>query len=258
MLLIDAFGILNRIGLLARPAGLRWFMLALTIFCPRLIWAQAMPPAERDCDTPLIAAIHNRDVSKFRKLVDTAVDLNAKACGEGETALGESIALNMPEITKDLILAGANPNTADNKGATPLIYAALYCAEDVVVLLLQHGVAVNAVDSDGYSSLMHAAYMCTGGRIVALLLRAGARVNLTNKDGGTALTSAIAHHGEYAVQELVAAGADLTTKNGRGETALTIARDTEPSRHESNGTNKRIYKFLLAASQLRTGQVAGP
>jgi ankyrin repeat protein len=125
-------------------------------------------------------------------------------------------------------------------------------AEDVVVLLLQHGAAVNTLDTDGYSPLMHAASSCSDGQIVALLLRAGATVNLISNDGETALTIATDHGDQLAVQELVAAGADLSTKNGRGETALTIARDAEPRRHESKETYERIYRFLLAASQLRT------
>jgi hypothetical protein len=56
------------------------------------------------CDTPLIAAIHARDINGAKKLIDSGVELNAKDCGT--TPLIESIASHQPAIAEKLILAG--------------------------------------------------------------------------------------------------------------------------------------------------------
>lgn len=213
----------------------------LPLCCPALAWAQNLVSAQRDCDSPLIAAIHKRDLRGIRKIMDSGTDLNVKTCGEGETALTESIAEGFPEVAKQLVIAGANPNVADNRGVSPLMFAAWYCMEEVVSLLLRRGAVVNAADLDGDTALMHAASQCTNGKIVGILLEYGAAVNVIDYDGESALTIAAFNGDERAVKELVAAGADLNVRTGEGETALTIARDRQIGRKKSHD---RIYAFL--------------
>ena len=67
------------------------------------------------CDTPLIAAIHARDINGAKKLIDSGVELNAKDCGT--TPLIESIASHQPAIAEKLILAGASAAVGDSKNA---------------------------------------------------------------------------------------------------------------------------------------------
>ncbi len=172
--------------------------------------------------------------------------MNAKDCN-GSTALIESIVLNQLEVSEKLVLAGANPNLADNKNTSPLIFASWYCREQIVPLLLAHGGEVNGVDEDGYSPLMHSAQNCPDGGLTALLLRAGAKVNLIAADGNSALTTAAFYGNENAVHVLAAAGANLAAKTKEGGTALTIARDRAAGRKESHD---RIYIFLRALQGL--------
>ncbi|PYU46195.1 MAG: hypothetical protein DMG54_04070 [Acidobacteria bacterium] len=112
--------------------------------------------------------------------------------------------------------------------------AAWYCREDTVALLLAHGANVNTVDNDGYSPLMHSVQNCEDGRVPALLLRLGAKIGTTAKNGDTALFIASIHGNEQVVHVLVAAGADIAAKT-EGETALTIARDLDVGRKASDG-----------------------
>jgi len=156
----------------------------------------------------------------------------------------ESIAENLPGVARQLILAGANPNLADNQAVSPLMYASWYCQPELVRLLLKHGAAVNARDVDGETALMNAVQLCMDGKIVGLLLAAGASVNVRSHDGESPLTVAAFYGNELAVRKLVAAGADLNAKTDEGETALTWARDREIGRTKAHD---RIYAFLLAA-----------
>lgn len=198
------------------------------------------------CDTPLIAAIHKRDFSGAKKLIESGVDLNEKNC-TGLTPLIESIALDQTEIAEKLILAGASTKVGDGLNTVPLMIASTYCREPIVSLLLDHGADVNAVDKNGSSALMHSAQNCDDGGVPALLLRYGAKVNLVDQDRDTALHVASFYGNEHLVQMLVAAGADPAFKTSRGETPLTIARDREAGRKPSHD---RIYQFLLEVTRL--------
>jgi ankyrin repeat protein len=222
-----------------------FLLLADFLFCISL-HAQVAPAAQRDCDTPLIAAIHKQDIETARKLIDSGSDLNAKVCGEGETALTESIAEGQSVIARELIRKGANVNLADNKHSSPLMYAAFNCDEGTVSLLLKYRAIVNAIDSDGSSALMNAAYQCSDGRIVLRLIRQGAKVNLQSNTGNTALTLGVEWGNESAIIELIAAGANLDIQNKKGETAASIAKNLIVGRKR---VHDRIVTLLSALSE---------
>jgi ankyrin repeat protein len=138
-----------------------WLLVMLSICCSASHGTVRQISAERDCDTPLIAAIHKGDLQSARKIIHAGADLNDKTCGV--TALTESIAERHQQLAKELILAGADVTLPDTKGASPLIYASFYCETEIVSLLLERKAAVNATDSDGDSALMHAAAIrCPG------------------------------------------------------------------------------------------------
>ena len=48
--------------------------------------------------------------------------------------------------------AGANPSIVDNLGMTPLHYAAKLGLEDIVNLLVSHGVDINLRDKNGFNA----------------------------------------------------------------------------------------------------------
>lgn len=195
----------------------------------------------RECDTPLIKAIHARDVRQAQEIAASKVRLDEQVCGEGETALIESIATGMNQVSADLISAGANVNLADRRGVTPLMYAAWHCQEDILTFLLNQRANVNAVDVDGTSALMFAANQCENAYVLAKLLKAKAEVNAKTKDGETALTLATSSGAECAVRMLVVAGADPNLKTKDGQTAISIARDKQAGRRPAHD---RIYTFL--------------
>ena len=88
-----------------------------------------------------------------------------------------------------LINRGAEINSQDNRGATPLIIAAQNNSKDVVEFLLdQPRIDVNCAFC-GNTALMFAANNCNA-HVVKQLLRKKAKFDIKNKDGFTALAIA--------------------------------------------------------------------
>jgi len=109
-----------------------------------------------------------------------------------------------------LLSAGADPNVHDNKGKTPLMYAAESGRADSLRALLAAGADPNARDGEGETPLMYAA---KGGDADSLraLLDAGVEVDALSKGYYTALFYAVEglrSHGTDAMRVLLEAGAD--------------------------------------------------
>jgi ankyrin repeat protein len=117
-----------------------------------------------------------------------------------DSALHVAAAGYRVEIAKLLLVAGADPNSAQNhRRSGPLHYAA-----------------------DGYtvSKLWNEKNQVA---MVRLLLKAGAEINAQDKNGATPLHRAVRTRCTAAVQCLLDAGVDATIKNKPGSTAFHLA-----------------------------------
>ena len=83
----------------------------------------------------------------------------------------------MKRYTKVFIEAGADVNSRDSNGSTPLLKASLHGDDRSVALLIQAGADVNVINKAGKCALMMAANSSRSIGIVCLLLQAGAFVN---------------------------------------------------------------------------------
>lgn len=93
----------------------------------------------------------------------------------GRSVLHWAIATGRDRLLENLLTAGANGNSLDNHGTTPLDSAVLVESEMTVTRLLESGAAVQHKDNDGQTAL-HLAVI-TGNDVVAkLLLQCGADV----------------------------------------------------------------------------------
>ena len=101
--------------------------------------------------SPLINAIKDKDVIKINQLIADGADVNENF--SGFTLLIIALLMNNTEITKVLVVAGANVNTPDKNGATPLIWASTFGNLELVKLLVAKGANVNAKDNMGRTSL---------------------------------------------------------------------------------------------------------
>ena len=125
-----------------------------------------------------------------------------------------------------LIDAGADVNTAQGDGTTPLHWAVYTADAALTRALLEYGAKVDVINAYGSSPLAEAVKIADDAS-VELLLAAGADVEAPNKDGQTVLMLA-ARAGSVEIAELlVRHGADVNAREAwRGQTALMWAADS--------------------------------
>ena len=89
--------------------------------------------------------------------------------------------MNLNEVVRMLVGAGADPNLADKKGKTPLIANSRYL--DIAQILIAHGANVNVRASDGFTPLLNAGTV----ELTRFLLEHGADPFAKTDQGETAL-----------------------------------------------------------------------
>ena len=163
----------------------------------------------------MIEAIRHADNPALTKLLrDRRAAVNGKA-GDGSTPLLYAAMYGDAKGVRRLLDRGANPNIANDAGATPLMLA--LDDEGITTLLLDRGADVNAASVDGHTALSLAAGRLGAAPVVKLLLDRGARPSPRSRPrgapGGLVPGSALgqaANVGNAAVfQMLVDHGADL-------------------------------------------------
>ncbi len=148
-----------------------------------------------------------------------------------------SIHLQPPEFlqtAKTLINHGADVNTQDERGRSPLSIAATKSRSDIsdriLDLLLSRGANVDFIDDYGRTPLSWAATRTNspvGTQILDLLLKKGANVDSKDDQGRTPLLWAIAsgsgRYSEDIISVLLREGADVYSVDVDGRTALSNA-----------------------------------
>jgi ankyrin repeat protein len=118
---------------------------------------------------------------------------------------------------------------------TPLHIAASNCRIEVAQFLIDHGANLNSIDHDG-SSPLH--YVILSGRcaidpdfrkpnilFIEFLLSKGADINLTDNNGNTPLHKAVDKNIKDYVEFLLKKGAKIDIKNILGKTPLMLAEE---------------------------------
>jgi ankyrin repeat protein len=156
-------------------------------------------------DKPLLhIAIEYGQNEVLQLLLDNGADL-FRTCSKGRTALHEAVIWGHLDILKTLLDTNLNTkkreyrrnlhlqfdiNKKDNKGNTPLQFAAELGYFHIVKLLIERGAKVNTTDNSGKTPLHKAASICNT-NIVEHLIDNGAATNIQDNKRWTVLQEAV-------------------------------------------------------------------
>ncbi|GMH45393.1 hypothetical protein BSKO_13350 [Bryopsis sp. KO-2023] len=169
-----------------------------------------------------IAAIQDEipdQLGLLQALIDNGASLEAKAprSENGETALGLVAGNGNVQAVKLLLEAGADPETANSDGQTPLSVASFFGHSEVVrELISSSSVELNTKDEGGNTPLHYSA-QAGNDEVTGLLIQAGADVDAVNEGKETPLMVSIRWGGDMrTVTTLISGGADSSIKDEGG------------------------------------------
>ncbi len=192
------------------------------------------------------SAIRSNDLAKLRELVQSPEAANL--CNRLKaTPLHYASMYGSVEALQLLLENGANPNAANQAGATPLILAAW--SLERARLLVEHGAAVNAAANNGITPLLVAAIVPGNVDTVRYLLEKGADCHARDTDGENALVRAAGFGDAETLALLVGRGTDPKQVGSSGFTALMDAAIFEDS--------QRIRILLAAGSNPNALNISG-
>ena len=150
-----------------------------------------------------------------------------------KSALGIAAKSGCDDCVRVLIEAGADVNSSDIYGDTPLMLAAKKGNSRCIHTLLKEGANVNKQNHGGFTALMVFADWCKyhkperSGPGLKSLVAGGADVNMTDNKGRTALAifieSSVNDFSIDVPRILIQAGADVNTTDIDGRTPLMLA-----------------------------------
>ena len=154
-------------------------------------------------------------------MIENGADINTTN-KEGQTPLLAACEQGNIEIATLLMKNGAQIN-ATNKGERPLLNLA--CAKgniEIVTLLIENGADINKVDVDGRSPLILA---CRNGitEVAKLLIKQGAEFQQVNREGETPLLAACEQGNIEIATLLIKNGAQINATNKGGRPLLNLA-----------------------------------
>jgi len=135
--------------------SLYWLADTFNDFLGKLVYDFCDDPAERETQ-PLFQAIERGDIKAVERHIAASGSID-ESNERGETLLMAAVIYRWPKIARMLLAHGANPNSRDAAGMTPLHHAAQHSI-DGVKLLLAAGADATARDNQGRGVLADWSY----------------------------------------------------------------------------------------------------
>lgn len=159
--------------------------------------------------------------------------------GDADASLYQAAANGHPAVVRALIAAGADVNSLNAQGRTPLwINAARSPRDDTQIAhsLVNAGAAIERADASGDTPLIAAA-RADHADLVGFRITGGADAGHRNQGGETALLLAVINNHADSVRQLLVRGADPQTQVN-GITPLSAAR----KRNENENDIARLLR----------------
>ena len=186
------------------------------------------------------SAIRENNLAQLKALLDQkAPDQKAGASiadDRGITPLMYAAEIGSVDAMRLLIDRGADVNAQNAFGSTALMWSVSDAAK--VHLLLDHGAQVNTSARSGRTALIIAAFTNPSAEVVRLLLAKGAKVQVMDTRHVTPLNAATFGNDTEAVRLLLEAGADIDTP----DTFIGLT----PLMNAAGNRNLEAVKLLLA------------
>lgn len=164
----------------------------------------------------LFEAIRRGDLDEIKntlEITDNAVTdatFEIRSCFGGSSGTVLHAAIGKPEVIKLLLDKGADIDSFNNSGNTPLIVAANRGEIETIEVLLKHGANINKRKGGDSTALSRGVHHIN---VVKLLLDGGADPNIADEFGKTPLWYASAYKGNINIVNLLLEnGADITVQ----------------------------------------------
>jgi ankyrin repeat protein len=178
--------------------------------------------------SPLRAAVRRRDREMAAFLLDRGAALNDHDPLRDPILFDAACQSYSAAVTELLLHRGADPNSTDRDGCTPLYNVAASYWADVMETLIRGGADVNVRIPDGTTPLHHASARNTDpeSRAIRILVKHGAKINAQDHLGSTPLHAAIDRTLPTAAMTLLDLGADPMIRDREGRTPLQLVRES--------------------------------
>ena len=186
----------------------------------------AFLPSRKDFDPDLHSALWNRYKNIIELLIANGADPNSKdKIGASPLHLSTDIGDKGIIMMETLIANGADPNVRNKWNETPLMSAAWLGYKATAKALIARGADPNAIRDDGWTALHLVAWSGYNKETAEALIAGGAKLNVIEilYYGATPLHLASRKGNKDVAEVLIDYGADTNILNNEGQTALEIA-----------------------------------
>ncbi|HEY3453112.1 MAG TPA: ankyrin repeat domain-containing protein [Bryobacteraceae bacterium] len=157
----------------------------------------------------LVEALRKGNDAEVRTAVDRGIDINS-ADERGNTLLMQAAVYSNRSLMEFLLTHGANPRAANDAGHTALMRAIPDL--DKIKLLVEHGADVNAATAQGDTALIMAATVQAGADVLRYLIAKGAALDAVNKESASAVMMAAFEGQSVNLKILLDAGANTNPR----------------------------------------------